>query len=51
VIDWERIKKAYEQVKELRDKGMKTRVDTKDAAVYSMGQNNPVIRIDVKEQG
>ena len=43
--DWEKIKGAYEVVKA----GVVARAEGPGYKVYSMGQTNPVIRIDVKE--
>jgi len=48
-MDWNEIKRAYEQVREAKNKGMSSGVNGKCYKVYSMGKNNPVIRIDIKE--
>lgn len=44
---WLEIQKAYEQVKEAKKKGMSAKVKGDGFIVYSMGENNPVIRIDM----
>ena len=49
MVDWDEIKKAYEAVKEAKQNGLTVKSTCKNAIVYSMGANNPVIRIDIKE--
>ena len=53
MVDWEQIKQAYEQVKAGRVKGLNlsNKIKVQNATVYTMGPGNPVIRIDIKEQG
>lgn len=52
--DERKILDAYYNVRESRNKGLKARVDITlengSAVIYSMGANNPVIRIDIKEE-
>lgn len=47
--DWEKIIKLYESVKAAKQNGLTTKAEAKGVKVYSMGENNPVIRIDIKE--
>ena len=47
--NWEEVKKAYEQVKQAKKQGLTTTIKISNGKVYSMGTNNPVIRIDIKE--
>lgn len=52
MVNWEAIRKAYESVEQARASGIETvKVTTPDkrAIIYTMGKNNPVIRIDIKE--
>ena len=49
MINWEEVKKAYEQVKAAKKSGLTTTIKISCGKVYSMGANNPVIRIDIKE--
>ena len=45
----EEVKKAYEQVKQAKKQGLTTTIKISNGKVYSMGTDNPVIRIDIKE--
>lgn len=50
MVNWEEVKKAYEKVKSAKDSGLTTTIKLSGGGkVYSMGENNPVIRIDIKE--
>jgi hypothetical protein len=50
MVNWEEVKKAYEKVKSAKDAGLTTTIKLSGGGkVYSMGENNPVIRIDIKE--
>lgn len=49
VVNWEEVKKAYEQVKEAKKDGVTSTVKRDNVKVYSMGKNNPIIRIDIRE--
>jgi hypothetical protein len=49
MVDWEAIKREYEKVKKALEMGLTTKGKTPDAIVYSMGNNNPVIRVDIRE--
>lgn len=50
MVNWDEIKKAYEAVKDAKEKGLTVKSTCENAIVYSMGTNNPVIRIDIKER-
>jgi hypothetical protein len=47
--NWEEVKKAYEQVKQAKKQGLTTTITISNGKVYTMGKDNPVIRIDIKE--
>ena len=50
MLDWDKIKQAYEQVKAVKSNGIhSTKIEIPGAKIYSMGEKNPVIRIDIKE--
>lgn len=49
MVNWDEIKKAYEQVKQTKEQGLTITIKTTNGKVYSMGTNNPTIRIDIKE--
>ena len=48
--NWEEVKKAYEQVRQAKKQGLTTTIKISNGKVYSMGTDNPVIRIDIKER-
>jgi hypothetical protein len=47
MVDWNKIKDAYELVA----KGVVSKAEVPGAKIYSMGDNNPVARIDIKKEG
>lgn len=49
MVDWEEIKRAFDLVKQAKEQGLPITIKTSKGKVYSMGINNPVIRIDIKE--
>jgi hypothetical protein len=49
MVDWEEIKRAFGLVKQAKEQGLPLTVKISCGKVYSMGSNNPVIRIDIKE--
>jgi hypothetical protein len=49
MVNWKAIQEAYEKVKKGLELGLTAKEKTPDAIVYSMGKNNPVIRIDIRE--
>ncbi len=49
MIDWKKIESAYKLVKQAKEQGLPMTVKIPCGKVYSMGSNNPVIRIDIKE--
>ena len=49
MVDWEEIKRAFGLVKQAKEHGFPMTVKISCGKVYSMGSNNPVIRIDIKE--
>lgn len=52
MVNWNEVIKAYEQVKKIKGEmpDFKQKVQVGNATIYTMGANNPVIRIDIKEQ-
>lgn len=49
MVNWEEVKKAYEQVKQAKNQGFTTTIKFENGKVYSMGAHNPIIRIDIRE--
>lgn len=49
MVDWGEIKRAFGLVKQAKEHGLPMTVKISCGKVYSMGSNNPVIRIDIKE--
>lgn len=45
MVDFEKMKKLYELVKD----GTMKKAEGENFVIYSMGESNPVVRIDIKE--